>query len=127
MDEISSLALDQGIELDKNLKAVGITNQRETLIVWDKTTGQPLHNGILWSDLRTHGIAKEWTEKFGGVDYFRKITGLPISPYFSALKMRWIMDNVEGISEKIESGNVLFGTVDSWVIWVCCFLLLHVC
>lgn len=118
MHEMSLKAKEKGIPLVQNIKAVGITNQRETLVVWDKKTGQPLHNSILWSDLRTHTISKQWTEEFGSVDAFRGITGLPISPYFTALKMRWVLDQSNVVRDAVERGDALFGTVDSWVIWV---------
>jgi glycerol kinase len=99
-----------------DLAAVGITNQRETAVVWDKTTGKPVHNAIVWQDTRTDKIIDELSED-GGQDRLRSKTGLPLATYFSGPKVRWIFDNVEGVKEKAESGDVVFGTVDSWVAW----------
>jgi len=97
------------------VKAIGITNQRETTIIWDRRTGRPLYNAIVWSDLRTQLICEDMKAKHGGQDAFREITGLPISTYFSAFKARWLMDNVPAVAEAGE--NAMFGTVDSWLIY----------
>jgi glycerol kinase len=99
-----------------DLAAVGVTNQRETTVVWDRSTGQPVHNAIVWQDTRTDQICNELSAD-GGQDRFRAKTGLPIATYFSGPKIKWILDNVDGIRAKAESGDVLFGNIDTWVIW----------
>ena len=96
--------------------AIGITNQRETTIVWDKTTGQPVYNAIVWQCRRTSEYADSLKEK-GLTDSIRNKTGLLIDAYFSATKVKWILDNVEGAREKAEAGELLFGTVETWLIW----------
>lgn len=104
-----------GAEPD-DIAAVGITNQRETTIVWDKKTGKPVYNAIVWQCRRTADICEK-LEKDGYGDYIRKTTGLKIDAYFSGSKIKWILDNVEGVREKAERGELLFGTVDTWLIW----------
>ena len=99
-----------------NLAAVGITNQRETTVVWDKNTGEPVYNAIVWQDMRTSDIVKE-LEGDEGPDRFRQICGLGLSPYFSGSKIKWILDNVEGARERAEAGDLLFGNTDCWVLW----------
>lgn len=98
------------------LSAIGITNQRETTIVWDKHTGIPIYNAIVWQCRRTAAICEELS-KDGFDDYIRENTGLLIDAYFSATKIKWILDNVEGAREKAENGDLLFGTVDTWLVW----------
>ena len=104
-----------GISSDE-IAAVGITNQRETVIAWDKGTGRPIYNAIVWQCRRTADICAELEEK-GYADYIRKTTGLRIDPYFSGTKIKWILDNVEGAREKAEKGELMVGTVDTWLIW----------
>ncbi len=99
-----------------DIAAVGVTNQRETTVVWDRTTGEPVHNAIVWQDTRTDQICNELSAD-GGQDRFRAKTGLPIATYFSGPKIKWILDNVDGIRERAESGDVVFGNIDTWVIW----------
>ncbi|GAB4822772.1 hypothetical protein N2152v2_009818 [Parachlorella kessleri] len=99
------------------VKAIGITNQRETTLVWDRQTGEPLHNAIVWLDNRTSGICHEMYARFGSWDHFRQVTGLPISTYFSAYKLRWLLDNVPEVAEAAKAGRCLFGTVDSWLLY----------
>jgi glycerol kinase len=99
-----------------DLAAVGVTNQRETTVVWDRTTGQPVHNAIVWQDTRTDQICNELSAD-GGQDRFRAKTGLPIATYFSGPKIKWILDNVDGVRAKAEAGDVVFGNIDTWVIW----------
>ena len=100
----------------ENIAAIGITNQRETTIVWDKTTGQPVYNAIVWQCRRTSDMIGALTaDGFG--DVIRERTGLIPDPYFSATKLRWILDHVEGARERAERGELLFGTVDTWLIW----------
>ena len=100
----------------EDIAAIGITNQRETTIVWDKKTGQPVYHAIVWQCRRTADYAESLKEK-GFVDCFRKKTGLVIDPYFSGTKLRWILENVPGARERAEKGELLFGTVDSWLIF----------
>lgn len=104
-----------GISPDE-IAAVGITNQRETVIIWDKNTGKPIYNAIVWQCRRTADICKE-LENAGYGEYIRKTTGLRIDPYFSGTKIKWILDNVEGAREKAEKGELMAGTVDTWLIW----------
>jgi glycerol kinase len=99
-----------------DLAAVGITNQRETAVVWDKTTGEPIHNAVVWQDTRTDGICNELSAD-GGQDRFRATTGLPIATYFSGPKIKWLLDNVEGARARAEAGELLFGNIDTWCIW----------
>jgi glycerol kinase len=100
-----------------DIAAVGVTNQRETTVVWDRSTGQPVHNAIVWQDTRTDQICNELSAD-GGQDRFRAETGLPIATYFSGPKIKWILDNVDGVRARAESGDVVFGNIDTWVIWL---------
>ena len=100
----------------KDIAGIGITNQRETVIVWDKATGEPVYHAIVWQCRRTSDIADALKEE-GLTDFFRRKTGLIIDAYFSATKVKWILDNVEGAREKAEEGKLLFGTVETWLIW----------
>jgi len=97
--------------------ALGITNQRETTIVWDKNTGKPIYNAIVWQCRRTAKICDELKKIEGFSDYIKDNTGLLVDAYFSGTKIKWILDNVEGAREKAEKGELLFGTVDTWLIW----------
>lgn len=99
-----------------DLAALGIANQRETTVVWNKKTGQPYHNAIVWQDTRTDGIAAA-LERDGHGELIRRKAGLPPATYFSAGKLQWILDNVEGVRADAERGDALFGTCDSWVLW----------
>jgi len=98
------------------LAAVGITNQRETTIVWDRATGRPVCNAIVWQDTRTAGICRELARE-GGQDRLRAKTGLPLATYFSGPKLQWILENVPRARARAEAGEILFGTVDTWCIW----------
>ncbi len=100
----------------KDIAAVGVTNQRETTVVWEKATGKPVYNAIVWQDTRTADICNELA-KDGGQDRFRLHVGLPLATYFSGPKIKWILDNVPGVREKAAKGEVLFGNIDTWVIW----------
>ena len=100
----------------KDIAAIGITNQRETTVVWDKNTGIPIYNAIVWQSRQTAGICDELKAK-GYDEMVRSKTGLLIDAYFSGTKVKWILDNVEGAREKAEKGDLLFGTMDTWVIW----------
>ena len=100
----------------ENIAAVGITNQRETTIVWEKSTGRPVYNAIVWQCRRTADMVEELVQEGFG-EHIREVTGLISDPYFSATKLKWILDHVEGAREKAERGELLFGTVDTWLIW----------
>lgn len=100
----------------KNIAGIGITNQRETTVVWDKNTGAPVCNAIVWQCRRTADICKD-IEANGYADYIKETTGLPMDAYFSASKIKWILDNVHGAREKAQDGDLLFGTIDTWIIW----------
>ncbi len=99
-----------------NIAAVGITNQRETAVVWDKTNGQPVYNAIVWQDTRTQKIVDELGGSDGADKYKAKV-GLPLATYFSGPKVKWILDNVDGAREKAEAGDLLFGNTDTWTLW----------
>ena len=100
----------------EQLAAIGITNQRETAVVWDKKTSEPIYNAIVWQDKRTSDFCDE-LKKAGKTEMIREKTGLVIDSYFSATKVKWILDNVDGAREKAEAGELAFGTIDSWLIW----------
>ncbi|MBD8703566.1 glycerol kinase GlpK [Frigoribacterium sp. CFBP9039] len=114
--EVIGQALSRADITRHNIKAVGITNQRETAVVWDRTTGKPVYNAIVWQDTRTQSIVDRLAAD-GGVERFKPIVGLPLATYFSGTKIVWILENVEGAREKAEAGDLMFGTTDSWVIW----------
>ncbi|MCS5733410.1 glycerol kinase GlpK [Herbiconiux daphne] len=114
--EVIGQALSKANITRHNVKAVGITNQRETTVVWDKNTGEPVYNAIVWQDTRTQEIVDRFAAD-GGVERFKDIVGLPLSTYFAGTKIVWILENVEGAREKAENGDLLFGTTDSWVTW----------
>ena len=101
----------------KNIAGIGITNQRETTIVWDAETGQPVYNAIVWQDRRTSAYCNK-LKKQGKTDFIREKTGLIIDAYFSATKVRWILENVKGARERANEGKLRFGTVDTWLIWM---------
>ena len=111
-------ALTQGNIPSGEIAAIGITNQRETAIVWDRNTGQPLYNAIVWQDTRTKGICDALAaESDLGQDRFRSKVGLPLATYFSGPKIKWLLENVPAVREAAETGDALFGTPDTWVIW----------
>ena len=99
-----------------DIAAVGITNQRESAIVWDRRTGNPYYNVIVWQDTRTKSICDRLAES-GGQDRFRSKVGLPLATYFSGPKIQWILENVPGVRSAAERGDALFGNLDTWVIW----------
>ncbi|MHB1303602.1 MAG: glycerol kinase GlpK [Acidiphilium sp.] len=115
-NEVIGAALARANLTAADLAAVGITNQRETTLLWDKATGQPLCNALVWMDTRTDQLVQRFTRD-GGQDRFRAKTGLPLATYFSGLKLLWILENVDGARQKAEAGEALFGTVDSWLTW----------
>ena len=100
----------------KQIEGIGITNQRETTVVWDKNTGKPVYNAIVWQSRQTAGICDELKDS-GYNELFRDKTGLLIDAYFSGTKVKWILDNVAGAREKAKNGDLLFGTIDTWLVW----------
>lgn len=100
----------------EQIKGIGITNQRETTVIWDKKTGRPIHHAIVWQSRQTQHICNELKEQ-GHEETFRNKTGLLLDPYFSGTKVRWLLDNVKGAREKAENGDLLFGTIDTWLVW----------
>ncbi|HZH20999.1 MAG TPA: FGGY family carbohydrate kinase, partial [Geodermatophilus sp.] len=115
--EVVGQALARGNVGHSDVVAVGITNQRETAVVWDRTTGQPVYNAIVWQDTRTTAIVEQLGALGGGADRYKDKVGLPLATYFSGPKVRWILDNVDGARERAERGELLMGTIDSWLIW----------
>lgn len=112
---IAGSLIESGIK-PSDIAGIGITNQRETTVVWDKKTGLPIHNAVVWQSRQSSGIANQ-LKADGYADMIHKKTGLIIDAYFSATKIRWILDNVEGAQEKAEKGDLLFGTIDTWLVW----------
>ncbi|KAL5823375.1 hypothetical protein ACOSQ4_021275 [Xanthoceras sorbifolium] len=107
-----------GHNVDSGLKAIGLTNQRETTLLWSKSTGAPLYNAIVWMDVRTSSVCRKLEKELsGGRTHFVETCGLPISTYFSAMKLIWLMENVDPVKKAIKSGDALFGTMDTWLIW----------
>ena len=98
------------------IAALGITNQRETTVLWDRASGKPVHNAIVWQDRRTAAICELWRAE-GLADRVAERTGLVIDPYFSASKIRWLLDNVPGLDERARTGGIAFGTIDTWLLW----------
>jgi glycerol kinase len=114
--EVVDQALSQANLTRDDIVAVGITNQRETAVVWDKNTGEPVYNAIVWQDTRTQDIVDELA-KDGGVERFKQKVGLPLATYFSGTKIKWILDNVDGARKRAEAGDLLFGNTDAWLTW----------
>lgn len=114
--EVSILALTRANLSARDLAAVGITNQRETTLVWDRHTGDPIYNAVVWQDTRTHHIIKQLAGDEGKNKYAER-TGLPLATYFAGPKIKWILDNVDGARLRAEAGDLLFGTIDSWLLW----------
>ena len=114
--EVIRGALEKAGIAATDLEAVGITNQRETTVVWDRTTGKAIHNAIVWQDTRTDVIVNEFAKE-GGQDRLRAKVGLPLATYFSGPKVKWILDNVDGARAKAEAGDLVFGNIDTWCIW----------
>ena len=113
--EVIGQALSKADITRHDVAALGITNQRETTVIWDKATGEPVYNAIVWQDTRTQAIVNRLAD--GDVDRFRTQTGLPLSTYFAGTKIAWILENVDGVRERAEKGELLFGTTDTWVTW----------
>jgi glycerol kinase len=114
--EVLDEALREAGASKDDIAGLGITNQRETTVVWDKTTGKPIHNALVWQDTRTDKIVDELSQ-VGGQDRFRDKVGLPLATYFSGPKVRWILDNVDGARAKAEAGDLAFGNMDTWLLW----------
>jgi glycerol kinase len=114
--EVLDEALSQAGASTDDIAGLGITNQRETALVWDRNTGEPVHNALVWQDTRTDKLVDELSAD-GGQDRFRAKVGLPLATYFSGPKVRWILDNVDGAREKAEAGDLIFGNMDTWLIW----------
>lgn len=112
---IQEVMIMSDIKADQ-IDSIGITNQRETVVVWNKNTGKPYYNAIVWQCTRTDTLCKDLAKNFGE-DYFRERTGLPVASYFSGPKVKWILDNVPEAKKDAEKGDVLFGTIESWIIW----------
>lgn len=113
------ITVDNLIQLDidpADIVTIGLANQRETIVAWSKSTGQPLHNAILWHDVRTAG-SLEYFKKKAGRERVERITGLPLSTYFSAIKIHWLLQNVKSVKKAFEKDDLLIGTVDTWLIW----------
>lgn len=114
--EVIAVALAGASLTRHDIVSVGITNQRETTVVWNKHTGKPVYNAIVWQDTRTQHIVDDLAAT-GGVERYKERVGLPLTPYFSGTKIKWILDNVEGARAAAEAGDLLFGTTDTWVTW----------
>jgi len=114
--EVIARALEQASVEARDIAGVGITNQRETIVLWDSRTGEPLANAIVWQDTRVADDVRRFAED-GGQDRFRAKTGLPLATYFSALKLRWLLEHVDGARERAETGRALAGTMDAWIAW----------
>jgi glycerol kinase len=116
VQEVIHQALNKSDLTASDIAAVGVTNQRETTLVWNRLTGKPYYPAIVWQDTRTDSICNE-LEKEGGKDRFRTQAGLPLATYFSGPKIRWLLDNIPGLREDAEKGVAIFGNMDTWVIW----------
>jgi glycerol kinase len=114
--QVLAQALDSAGLRPADIAAIGITNQRETTVIWERQTGQPIANAIVWQDTRTAGLCTELA-RVGGQDRYRQRTGLPRATYFSGPKIKWLLDNVPGARRRAQNGELLFGTIDTWLIW----------
>ena len=110
-------ALEKAGAKATDVVGIGVTNQRESTVVWDRVTGAPLYDCVLWHDARTSGTSASLEDALGGKDALRESCSLPISTYFSGVKLRWLIDNVPEVKAGFEKGTALFGTVDSWLMW----------
>ncbi|MER7013915.1 glycerol kinase GlpK [Saccharopolyspora sp. NPDC000359] len=117
--QVCAGALAKADLVSSDVVAVGITNQRETTVVWEKATGRPVYNAIVWQDTRTDEIVNTLAAGEDGQNRYQRKTGLPLATYFSGPKVKWILDNVEGTRERAERGELLFGNMDTWVLWNC--------
>src|SRR5699024_73949 len=116
VQEVIGVALSRADLTRHQIASIGITNQRETTVVWDRRTGEPVANAIVWQDTRTQPIVDRLAAD-GGTDRFRDVVGLPLATYFAGTKIAWILENVDGARERAEAGELLFGTTDTWVLW----------
>jgi len=116
VQEVISSALRKGHISPKEIAAIGVTNQRETTVIWERSTGKPIYNAIVWQDTRTDLICNELSQ-INGKDRLRPKTGLPLATYFSGPKIKWVLDHIPGARDKAEQGELLFGNIDTWVIW----------
>ncbi|WP_420148619.1 glycerol kinase GlpK [Spirosoma sp.] len=114
--EVIALARIKAKLFSQNIVAIGITNQRETTVVWNRRTGKPYYNAIVWQDMRTADLVAQYSSE-GGQDRFRQQTGLPLATYFSGLKLKWLLDNVAGLRDDAERGDAIFGNMDTFVVW----------
>eukprot|EP00736_Rhodelphis_marinus_P011511 Rmarinus@m.12694 len=114
--ECISIACEKCHVSPADVKGIGITNQRETTVLWDKYTGEPLYNAVVWLDTRTKDIVEKLIDGHG-IDRFRKLTGLPVSTYFSATKIIWLLRNIDAVQKAVAESRCLFGTVDTWLTW----------
>lgn len=114
--EVIAQAMQEKSLRPGDISAIGITNQRETAVLWERKTGRPVANAMVWQDTRTEGLVKELS-LVGGQDRFRSKTGLPLSTYFSGLKIRWMLENIFGLRQKAEAGEILFGNIDTFLVW----------
>src|SRR5438477_5889958 len=114
--EVIETALERAGAKASDVQAIGITNQRESTVVWDRASGDPVHNAIVWQDTRTEPLVRTLAGE-QGADRLRERTGLPLSSYFSGPKVTWLLENVPGLRERAERGELAFGTLDSWVTW----------
>ena len=115
--QVVRAALARASVTASDIAAVGITNQRETVVVWDRSTGRPVTNAIVWQDTRTQSICDRLASLGGGIDRYKQRVGLPLATYFSGPKVAWILDHVDGAREKAVAGQLLFGTIDTWLLW----------
>jgi len=111
-------ALDKAGLKGSDLATIGITNQRETTVVWNKHTGEPLHNAVVWMDTRSQNICDQIAAEAGGKDALQAKTGLPIVPYFAGTKLRWLIENIPDVAEAVQNDSALFGTIDTWLLWL---------
>lgn len=116
VESVIAAALERAGATERDVEAVGITNQRETTVLWDAATGEPVANAIVWQDTRVEALVRAYAAE-GGYDRFRAKTGLPLASYFSALKLRWLLDEIPGARARAEAGELLGGTIDAWVAW----------
>lgn len=116
VQDVIAAGLERGQLTGADIVALGVTNQRETTVVWDRKTGEPFYNAIVWQDTRTLDLCKRFASQ-GGETWLRARVGLPLATYFSGPKLTWILENIPGVRAKAEQGDALFGTIDSWLIW----------
>ena len=116
VERVLGAALTDAGLVARDIAALGIANQRETTVLWERATGRPLHNAIVWQDTRTDALVAQLA-RAGGADRFRATTGLPLASYFSAVKLRWLLDHLPGARARAEAGELAFGTIDSWLLW----------